>query len=340
MKSKKILFLGSLIVLLFFFMRPYYLFLTRTVKISPLKTLFSFNSIKKIDNKTNILILGIPGGNYDGPLLSDSITVANFDFKTNHLITVGIPRDIWSSTLRDRVNSAYAYGEGKIKGRGLKLARAEIGAIVGVPIQYGVVINFQEFKDLIDFLGGVDVVIERSFTDRKFPIESKENDECGGDKDYKCRYETVSFKKGKTHMGGLTALKFVRSRNAEGEEGSDFARNRRQQIIIDAVWDKVKDTLKTLSLKKYKVLYEKADKLILRDLTNQQSAILLKNIIFKGKFVHKNLSLPRDLFIVPDYWRYEGKYVLAPKAGDFKEVHEYATCIFDKEDEKICTASL
>ncbi len=323
MKNKRILIIGLILLFIFFLIRPYYLFLTRTVKISPLKTLFSLNSIKKIDSKTNILILGIPGGSYEGPLLSDSITVAHYDFKTNQLATIGIPRDIWSNTLNDRINSAYAYGEGKMKGGGLKLARAEIGAIIGAPIQYGVVINFQEFRDLIDFLGGVEVNIEKSFTDKKFPIEGKENDECGGDKDYKCRYETISFKKGKTQMDGLTALKFVRSRNAQGEEGSDFARNRRQQLVIDAVWSKVKSTLKTLSLKKYKLLYEKVNKLILRDLTNQQAAILLKNIIFKRKFVHKNLSFPRDFFIVPDYWRYEGKYVLVPKTGDFNDVHEF-----------------
>ena len=40
-------------------------------------------------------------------------------------------------------------------------------------------------------------------------------------------------------MDGKTALTFVRSRHAEGEEGSDFARSKRQEKIIQAFKDKL-----------------------------------------------------------------------------------------------------
>ncbi|MBI4435171.1 LCP family protein [Candidatus Uhrbacteria bacterium] len=57
--------------------------------------------------------------------------------------------------------------------------------------------------------------------------------------DYSCRFESITFYEGWTHMDGKTALKFARSRHGNNGEGSDFARSERQQKIILAVKDKV-----------------------------------------------------------------------------------------------------
>jgi anionic cell wall polymer biosynthesis LytR-Cps2A-Psr (LCP) family protein len=99
----------------------YFIFLAKTLlcfyfsnlKSLDFKNAFSKDSLKTYDNQVNILILGIPGENNDGPYLSDSIIFANYNFKTNQITTLSIPRDIWSSTLRDKINSAYAYGLAK-----------------------------------------------------------------------------------------------------------------------------------------------------------------------------------------------------------------------------------
>src|SRR3990167_2611397 len=149
----------KIIILLFLialaiFIYPHVVFIKRDLGISFLKTLFSFNSIKKINNQTNFLILGLPGGKYEGPNLTDSIILAHYDFKENQLTTIGIPRDIWSGSLKDRINTAYAYGEAKSKDKGLVLAKAEVAKFVGFPIQYAAVFDFSEFEELIDFLGG------------------------------------------------------------------------------------------------------------------------------------------------------------------------------------------
>lgn len=49
---------------------------------------------------------------------------------------------------------------------------------------------------------------------------------------FPCRYEHLRFTKGLTHMDGETALKFVRSRHGDNGEGSDFARSKRQQLVL------------------------------------------------------------------------------------------------------------
>jgi LCP family protein required for cell wall assembly len=278
--------------------------------------------------------LGIAGENHDGPNLSDSIIVANYDIKNNQMTTVSIPRDIWSDTLKDKINSAYAYGEAKQKGGGLKLAKAEVSAIIGQPIQYAAVIDFDKFKTLIDYLGGLDVEVSRSFTDKEFPIAGKENNLCNGDPEYRCRYETISFSKGLTHMDGETALKYVRSRHAQDSEGSDFARGQRQQEVIKALKNKVVDIVKTGRLNEISGLYQELNKLIGRDITNQQVAIVAKNIFLKKDFQQKQISLTDDFFIVPQYYLYDGKYVLIPESGDFETIHEYINCHI--ENKKNC----
>ena len=92
---------------------------------------------------------------------------------------------------------------------------------------------------MIDFIGGVEVNVENSFIDKEFPITGKENDLCNNDLEYKCRYKIISFTKGVSSMDGQTALNFVRSRHAEGSEGTDFAREKRQQKVIEAIKNKL-----------------------------------------------------------------------------------------------------
>lgn len=55
---------------------------------------------------------------------------------------------------------------------------------------------------------------------------------------YPCRYETLRFAAGPQKMDGATALKFARSRKSL-EDGGDFARAARQQLVIEAVKDKI-----------------------------------------------------------------------------------------------------
>ena len=119
------------------------------------------------------------------------------------------------------------------------LSSAIIEDIVGIPIHYAMVIDFSQFETLIDYIGGIDMVVPLAFTDMEYPVVGKENDECGGDLTYACRYQTLVFEKGLQHMDGKRALMYVRSRHAEGEEGNDFARGRRQQDIIVAVKAKI-----------------------------------------------------------------------------------------------------
>lgn len=308
--------------------RPYYFFMTRVLSISPFKTLVSGTPVSSYDNQINFLFLGVSGEGRDGPNLSDSIIVASYDMKVSRLTTISIPRDIWSDTLRDKINSAYAYGEAKKPdGGGFVLAKSEVSSIVGFPIHYAAAMDYDRFKELIDFLGGINVEIETSFVDNKFPIFGRENDECNGDPEFKCRYETVSFRRGETEMSGETALKFVRSRNAIGSEGTDFAREARQRKVMTALGTKMITFLKTPSPVKYHDLYNLLNNIVKRDISNQQLAQIMKGLVLKGNFTMKGIGLGEEMFIIPEISdRYEYKWVLVPESGNYDDIHKFIKC--------------
>lgn len=332
-KSKLIIIASVALTITVILIRPYYLFVTKTLHVSPFKTLLSLDGLKTYNNQVNILFLGIAGADHEGPNLSDSIVVVSYDLKTNHLTTISIPRDIWSEALHDKINSAYAYGEARKKGAGFILAKAEVEAIIGQPIHYASAISFDQFEELIDFLGGVEVNVENSFVDKEFPIAGKENDPCDDDPEYKCRYRSVSFTKGTVLMDGRTALNFVRSRHAEGSEGTDFAREKRQQKIIEAVKNKLLVFAKKADLDQYKKLYDLTDKLVRRDIDNQQIAIILKNIILNKNFKQEKIVLSEDFFLNPEtnLQRYNGLWVLTPVNDNIEILHQYIDCRLSQE---------
>ncbi len=191
--------------------------------------------LESTDDRTNFLILGIRGEGTDSPDLTDTMLVVSYSHKDKRVSLISTPRDIWVNSLKTKINSTYHYGQFKdSNGGGIKLTQSAILETLGLPIHYTAVINFTIFREAIDLIGGIDVNVANSFTDKLFPIEGMENALPVG-----ARYETITFKAGPNHMDGTTALKFVRSRQAEGDEGTDIARDNRQQLVITALKQKL-----------------------------------------------------------------------------------------------------
>jgi LCP family protein required for cell wall assembly len=267
--------------------------------------------------------LGKSGVGHDAPDLTDTIIFSSISHKKNDLVLLSLPRDIWVPEIRAKLNSAYFWGNQKENGGGLILSKAVAEKIVGRPIHYAVVVDFSGFKDLIDTLGGVNVMVENSFVDEKFPISGKENDECGGDLEYKCRYETVKFESGGQIMDGETALKFARSRNAEGDEGTDLARAKRQQKIIEAIKNKLLSWEVISSPKKLTdalaVLRENTE----TDIPDSAGAVLARRI-FQTRDQMVSLSIPDGFLLNPPIsGKYDNLYVFIPAAETWKEFNKW-----------------
>lgn len=178
---------------------------------------------------TNFLIVGIDSRDAESKLLNtDSIIFVSFDYETKDITLISVPRDFYVSLPDEfwfkKINSFYSYGEGLEEGSGLEMLQTKVEELVGEEIQYYAMLDLKGFVELIDALGGVYINVENSFTDYSYPADDDLN------------YQTVSFTAGPQTMDGETALKYSRSRHSlDNGEGSDFARARRQQKVIEAV---------------------------------------------------------------------------------------------------------
>lgn len=273
--------------------------------------------------KTNILILGKGGRGHDAPDLTDTVMFVALDHETYSIATISVPRDIWIAGLRTKLNSIYYWGNQKMPGGGLTLSKSTVEEIVGQPIHYALVVDFSIFQQLIDVLGGIEVEVEREFTDEKYPIAGKQDDECEGDPEFGCRYTVVSFKQGVTTMDGATALTFVRSRNAEGVEGTDLARSVRQQKVLSAIKAKALSPTIILSPRKlYSVLSIFSDS-IETDIGFDVGAYLARMALASKGGINSHIVPEELLFNPAPLSRYDNLYVFIPKAENWAEVHDW-----------------
>lgn len=272
------------------------------------------------NDRTNILILGIGGGMHAGADLTDTLMILSLNLQRHTMALMSIPRDIWSDTLKDKINSAYHYGEEKKKGGGLILAKATIEDVIGLQIHYGVVVDFSGFTKVIDLVDGVTVNVPEAFTDTDFPIEGREEDPCDGDRQLRCRYETLHFDAGVQTVNGERALKYVRSRHAEGDQGSDFSRSRRQQDVLIALKQKLTSIPIWLSPDRSVTLLRAFDDATDTDLNLGQIATVGKLLARIDRDRIQQISI-EDFLVAPPLWQY-GRYVLIPKES-FEAIHTY-----------------
>lgn len=277
---------------------------------------------KATQGKTNVLLLGIGGEGHEAKDLADTIIFFSMNQTSGKTLMLSLPRDIWVPSMRAKINTAYHYGEEKKPGGGLILAKAAVSEILGQPIHYAVVIDFAGFVRAIDVLEGVEVEVERSFDDYRYPISGKENDDCGGDPQFGCRYEHLHFEFGWQTMDGQRALKYVRSRYAEGEEGTDFARSRRQQRLLLAVRKKV-FSFQTISRPvKLAELVKILKQSVKTDITPNDYLGLAKLVL---KFKPEKMRTEVLDFLVnpPLSATYDYHWVLVPPTRSWQEVHDY-----------------
>jgi LCP family protein required for cell wall assembly len=162
-----------------------------------------------------------PGANKIGqPSRSDSILLLRIG--GGHNSTLSIPRDTVVNipgSGQNKINAAYAIG-------GPSLAIRTVEAYLGIQVNHLVEVNFENFPQLIDALGGV--------TYRGGCVVSKLN---GG---FKNGGYTLRLKAGKQEIDGKQALALARTRHNDcNPKESDLTRARRQQKILGSIKDKV-----------------------------------------------------------------------------------------------------
>jgi LCP family protein required for cell wall assembly len=197
------------------------------------------------DSRYAFVLLGYGGGGHDGADLTDSIMVVIVDPSSKTVTLLSLPRDSWvplsfngMTSVYQKLNTAYAFAEdptlypdrlpkyaGK-QGPGVFVSDT-ISNLLGIPISYYVALDFQGFRDMINAVGGLDVDVPVGFAAR-YPANDDPSVDPG--------WITVSFPRGQQHLSGERAIEYARARETidDSGEGSDFARSRRQRLIIES----------------------------------------------------------------------------------------------------------
>jgi LCP family protein required for cell wall assembly len=183
-----------------------------------------------LSNPSTFLVLGTDEGpGREGPFRSDAMMLVRTDPDEHRIALLSIPRDLRVEIPGrgpDKVNAAYAYG-------GPTLAIRTVEALTGVPINHVVVVDFSQFKELIDTLGGVTIDVPKPILANKFDCPFKTQAECD-------RWPGWRFRTGEQTMDGRRALIYARVRvNQLDPAENDITRGERQQAVVQAMADEI-----------------------------------------------------------------------------------------------------
>jgi LCP family protein required for cell wall assembly len=171
---------------------------------------------------------------------SDSILLAFVDLEKGAVKLLSFPRDSYVEIPGrgwDKINAAFSEGGMKLVKQtytntdevpreklnatfatgGARLVKKTVENLIGMPVDYWVTIDMNGFADIVDAVGGIDVVIDH-------------------DLDYEDPWDTpplyIHLKAGAQRLQGIDALHFVRFRH---DAQSDWGRMARQQQAIKAL---------------------------------------------------------------------------------------------------------
>lgn len=266
------------------------------------------------DGRINILLLGIPGGAYPGPNLTDTIMVVSIDPEEKKVAMLSIPRDLYvpSDFGHLKINMLHSLGEERqLEGGGPALTKRVVSNILDLPIHYYVRTDFTGFKKIIKILGGVKVTVDKDIIDWQFPTDS------GG---------TTYFhlKAGTYEMDPELALKYARSRYTT----SDFDRASRQQKLLLAIREKALTMEVLLSPSRLSELISTLGGHLKTDLQlwEIERLVGLGREMDSSKVVSHVLNDSQNGLLYAD--NVGGMFVLKPKGGNFSKIAAFAHGIF------------
>jgi LCP family protein required for cell wall assembly len=185
-----------------------------------------------ISNPTLLLLLGTDGDRTEARAdarRSDSILLVRTDPKRHRLAYLSIPRDLRVEIPghgSNKINAAFQLG-------GPTLAMRTIRSLTGLQPNHVALVDFDDFRTVIDALGGVTVVVPKPILSNRF--------DCPYSTDARCQqWEGWRFEPGAQTMNGRRALIYSRIReNRLDPSENDLTRGERQQDVVQAMTDEL-----------------------------------------------------------------------------------------------------
>ncbi|OGC52299.1 hypothetical protein A2982_00470 [candidate division WWE3 bacterium RIFCSPLOWO2_01_FULL_39_13] len=308
--------------------------------------------IKSTDSRTNLLVLGMDKRSNNSSVystLTDTIMIISFDENLRKPVVISIPRDLWISETKSKINEIYALSKSKTCDEecSMGMVKKAVEKVAGIPVHYYVMIGFDAFSEAVDTVGGINVDVENTFDDYDYPIEGKEEDKCGIDISlmsddelsgtrFSCRYEHLHFDKGYQVLDGKMALKFSRSRHSANLlESGDFARAKRQQKVLESFKVAILSAETLLSPAKISGLYGNYQRNIKTDVVLGDVLLFyntyhdkyigeISEVVLSNEPASAGYAGAGSLFAPEPEERdalYDKKYVLIPNDRTFDQIH-------------------
>lgn len=279
------------------------------------------------DGRVNILLLGKGGPGHEAPDLTDTILLASIDPIQNEAALVSVPRDLYvkeKSGYSTKINAVYssakqarlAKGDGSdsdiqaAEDAGLSAIKDSVSDVLGIPVHYYVMVDFDGFKDAINTVGGITIDVKEPLYDQSVAWLLGGNPLVAG--------------AGLQTFDGERALLYARSR--KGSARGDFDRNERQKEVLIAMQKKIL-SLGTFSnpFKVVELLNTFGDK-VRTDLNGLEEIKRLYEIgqdIGSDKIMSVSLVDPPNVMVRTD--NIGGLSVVVPSAGlyQYDEIRSY-----------------
>jgi polyisoprenyl-teichoic acid--peptidoglycan teichoic acid transferase len=181
-----------------------------------------------LSNPSLIMLLGTDGDSTAARQdfrRSDSILLVRTDPKRHRMAYLSIPRDLRVDIPGqgpNKINAAFQLG-------GPALTMKTVQALTGLQPNHVVLVDFDNFKDVIDALGGVEIDVPKPILSNRF--------DCPYATDARCQeWPGWRFEKGKQTMDGKRALIYSRVRENQLDPAeNDLTRAERQQDVVEAM---------------------------------------------------------------------------------------------------------
>lgn len=293
----------------------------------------------------NLLVLGYGGTGHDGAYLTDTILLLHYDPTQHAVVMTNIPRDLYVFVpyggpkvgYYGKINSAFSYvmNASSPEAAGLSdrynftddtskvdaaanLAKDVVEQVTGQRIDYWATFTFDGFRKLIDAIGGVDVTVDTAFDDYEYPA----ND----DADVDASVMHIHFDAGPQHMNGERAIEFARSRKSL-QDGSDFARSKRQMKLVQAVEKKMSDP--SIFLKVFDIMDALQGSVRTSFTFDELHALFDYYRSTEGKAASSDLKFVSQILddqnLLYDSSTSSGDFILLPNAGnyDYEDIHNW-----------------
>ena len=221
--------------------------------------------VENPDHVINILLIGQDARTPGVRARSDSMILVTFNTRAKTVTFTSFMRDSYVQIpgyASNKLNHAYQYG-------GMGLINETLNVNFGVEIDGNVEIDFSQFKDIIDLLGGVEI-----------SLTAKEAE-------YLRNGHKFDVKTGRNLLTGAQALAYARLREID----SDYQRTERQRKVLMALVEAYKD-------KPVDQMLELLEKLMERVTTNMTDAQMweygLKVIPMLAGARYSSQRLPAD----------------------------------------------